>query len=38
MNPQWAVNAGYRFVYISNGGTRHPNSGLNFSMPFLRFS
>lgn len=35
---QWAVNAGYRFVHISNGGARHPNSGLNFSMPFLGFS
>ncbi|MDH5626353.1 MAG: acyloxyacyl hydrolase [Nitrospira sp.] len=34
----WAVQAGYRFVHISNAGTRSPNSGLNFGMPFIGFS
>lgn len=33
-----AVNAGYRFMHISNGGTRQPNSGLNFGLPFLGLS
>jgi lipid A 3-O-deacylase len=34
----WAVQAGYRFVHISNAGTREPNSGLNVGMPFLGLS
>ncbi len=34
LTPQWAINVGYRFVHISNGGTRTPNSGLNFGLPF----
>ena len=38
LTPQWAVNVGYRFVHISNGGTRTPNSGLNFSLPFVGLS
>lgn len=38
LTPQWAVQAGYRFVHISNGGTRQPNSGLNFGMPFVGLS
>ncbi len=33
--PEWSVNAGGRFYHISNAGTRHPNSGLNFGMPFV---
>jgi len=36
--PQWAMHAGYRFVHISNGGTRSPNSGLNFGLPFIGLS
>jgi len=35
---QWSVNAGFRFVHISNAGTRSPNSGLNFGLPFIGFS
>jgi hypothetical protein len=38
LTPQWAVNVGYRFVHISNGGTRTPNSGLNFGLPFIGLS
>ena len=38
LTPQWAVNAGYRFVHISNAGTRTPNSGLNYGLPFVGFS
>jgi lipid A 3-O-deacylase len=38
LTPQWAVNAGYRFVHISNGGTSTPNSGLNFGLPFVGLS
>ncbi len=34
----WGLNIGYRFVHISNGGTRTPNSGLNFGLPFLGLS
>lgn len=34
LTPQWAVNAGFRFYHISNAGTRQPNSGLNFGLPF----
>ena len=35
---KWAIQAGYRFVHISNAGTQSPNSGLNFGMPFIGFS
>lgn len=38
MTPEWALNIGYRFVHISNGGTRAPNSGLNFGLPFAGLS
>ena len=38
VTPQWSVNAGFRFVHISNGGTRQPNSGLNYGLPFIGFS
>ena len=38
LTPQWALNVGYRFVHISNGGTRTPNSGLNFGLPFAGLS
>jgi len=38
LTPQWALNMGYRFVHISNGGTRTPNSGLNFGLPFIGLS
>lgn len=38
LTPQWAIHAGYRFVHISNGGTREPNSGLNFGLPFAGLS
>jgi lipid A 3-O-deacylase len=38
LTPQWALNIGYRFVHISNGGTRSPNSGLNFGLPFVGIS
>lgn len=34
----WAIDAGYRVIHISNGGTRSPNSGLNFGLPFLGLS
>jgi lipid A 3-O-deacylase len=33
-----ALNVGYRFHHISNGGTRYPNLGLNASLPFGGFS
>ena len=33
-----ALNVGYRFQHISNGGTRYPNLGLNASLPFGGFS
>ncbi|MEQ1626438.1 MAG: acyloxyacyl hydrolase, partial [Nitrospira sp.] len=33
--PGWAVQAGYRIMHISNAGTRSPNSGLNFGLPFI---
>ncbi len=33
--PNWAVQAGYRVMHISNAGTRSPNSGLNFGLPFI---
>lgn len=38
INPFWTVQAGYRLVHISNGGTRTPNSGLNFGLPFVGLS
>jgi lipid A 3-O-deacylase len=38
LTPRWAMQAGYRFMHISNGDTRHPNSGLNFGLPFLGLS
>lgn len=38
VRPSWTVQAGYRLVHISNGGTRLPNSGLNFGLPFLGLS
>jgi lipid A 3-O-deacylase len=38
LTPRWALNIGYRFVHISNGGTRAPNSGLNFGLPFAGIS
>jgi len=38
LTPQWALNVGYRFVHISNAGTRTPNSGLNFGLPFTGLS
>ncbi len=38
LTQQWALNVGYRFVHISNGGTRAPNSGLNFGLPFIGLS
>ena len=36
--PRWAVQAGYRVMHISNAGTRAPNSGLNFGLPFIGLS
>ena len=38
LTPHWALNVGYRFVHISNGGTRTPNAGLNFGLPFAGIS
>ncbi|MEO5954646.1 MAG: acyloxyacyl hydrolase [Nitrospiraceae bacterium] len=38
LTPQWALNVGYRFVHISNAGTRTPNSGLNFGLPLVGLS
>lgn len=38
IHPSWTVQAGYRLVHISNGGTRTPNSGLNFGLPFIGLS
>jgi len=35
---QAALNVGYLFNHISNGGTRYPNLGLNASLPFGGFS
>ena len=35
---QAALNLGYRFHHISNGGTHYPNLGLNASLPFGGFS
>ena len=36
--PHWSVQAGYRIMHISNAGTREPNSGLNFGLPFVGLS
>jgi lipid A 3-O-deacylase len=38
LTPQWALNVGFRFVHISNGGIESPNSGLNFGLPFAGLS
>lgn len=38
MTHTWTIDAGYRVMHISNGGTRSPNSGLNFGLPFLGLS
>ncbi len=38
MTPTWALTAGYRIMHISNAGTRAPNSGLNFGLPFIGLS
>lgn len=38
LTPTWAIQAGYRIMHISNAGTRAPNSGLNFGLPFLGLS
>jgi lipid A 3-O-deacylase len=38
LTDQTALNIGYRFHHISNGGTRYPNLGLNASLPFGGFS
>ena len=38
LTDQAALNVGYRFHHISNGGTRYPNLGLNASLPFGGFS
>jgi len=38
LTDQAALNVGYRFQHISNGGTRYPNLGLNSSLPFGGFS
>jgi hypothetical protein len=35
VTPQWSLTAGARFYHISNAGTRQPNSGLNFYLPFV---
>jgi lipid A 3-O-deacylase len=35
LTPRWALNVGYRFVHISNSGTRTPNAGLNYGLPFV---
>ena len=38
ITPTWALAAGYRIMHISNAGTRAPNSGLNFGLPFIGLS
>ena len=38
LTDQTALNVGYRFHHISNGGTQYPNLGLNASLPFGGFS
>ena len=32
---QWSLNVGLRFSHISNGGTDHPNGGVNYLLPFI---
>jgi lipid A 3-O-deacylase len=38
LTDQAALNIGYRFQHISNGGTQYPNIGLNASLPYGGFS
>jgi hypothetical protein len=38
LTPEWILQAGYRFVHISNAGTSQPNSGLNYGLPFVGLS
>jgi len=38
LTDQTALNAGCRYVHMSNGGTSHPNVGLNSILPFAGFS
>jgi len=38
LTDQAALNVGYRFQHISNGGTQYPNIGLNASLPYGGFS
>lgn len=38
ITPTWAITGGYRIMHISNAGTRAPNSGLNFGLPFIGLS
>ena len=38
LTDQAALNVGYLFNHISNGGTRYPNLGLNSSLPYGGFS
>ncbi len=38
LTDQAALNVGYRFHHISNGGTSYPNLGLNASLPYGGFS
>jgi len=38
LTPQLTLNAGFRFGHISNGGTYHPNGGVNYLLPFVGFS
>ena len=38
LTDQTALNVGYRFQHISNGGTSYPNIGLNASLPYGGFS
>ena len=38
LTAQWSLNAGLRLSHISNGGTDHPNGGLNYLLPFIGLS
>ena len=38
LTAQWSLNAGLRLSHISNGGTDHPNGGLNYLLPFIGVS
>jgi lipid A 3-O-deacylase len=38
LSARWALNAGFRFSHISNGGTDHPNGGVNYLLPFVGVS